>query len=341
MEILTRTSPKKDLPAVGPRRYAVYPGEGASLSLPDLAAGFLADQKRSWPALAAGYAALASARMREIRDAGLAVTVQFNPQRIVSMSAPVDPESVRRRPCFLCLEHLPPEQEAILYRDQYLLLCNPAPIFPGHLTIAHLRHLPQSLPYRLGDLLRLAADFGPAMTVFYNGPRCGASAPDHLHFQAAPAGLLPLEEAVQDPRNRARVDRRGGVTLCRTAGLGRGALVVEGGDEGSVAAAVGEILRGLGRLQEYTGEPMLNVLGVHTGEFWRLVLFPRHKHRPDAYFREGEGRLLVSPGAVDLGGLLITSRAEDFRALNPELVRGIFREVAFGDAEVDALLDLL
>jgi hypothetical protein len=341
MEILTRPTPKKDLPAVGRRRYAAYPGEGASLSLPDLVAGFLTDQKRSWPALAAGYAALKAVRMREICGDGLAVRVQFNPQRIVSMGAPVDPESIRRRPCFLCLEHLPGEQRAILYRGEYLILCNPAPIFPGHLTIVHIRHLPQSLPDHLGIFLRLAEDFGPRMTVFYNGPRCGASAPDHLHFQAAPAGLMPLEEAVQDPRNRARVLRRNGVTICRTEGLGRGALVVEGGDEEGVAAAIGEIFAALDRLMPSAGEPMANVLGVHTGELWRLILFPRLKHRPDAYFREGKGRLLVSPGAVDMGGLLITSREEDFRAMNPELLRGIFRETAFDDARIDALLDLL
>jgi hypothetical protein len=114
-----------------------------------------------------------------------------------------------------------------------------------------------------------------------------------------------------------------------------------GEDEAGVTAAVGEILRELGRLTESASEPMLNVLCTHTGEFWRLILFPRLKHRPDAYFREGEARLLVSPGAVDMGGLLITSREEDFRAMNPELVQGIFRETAFDDAKIDALLDLL
>ncbi|MBU2027936.1 MAG: DUF4922 domain-containing protein, partial [Proteobacteria bacterium] len=285
MEILIRPSPKKDLPVVGHRRYGVYPGEGTSPSLPDLVAGFIADQKRSWPALDAGCAALKAVRVREICGDGLAVKVQFNPQRIVSMSEPVDPESIRRRPCFLCPENLPGEQRAILYRGEYLILCNPAPIFPGHLTIVHIRHLPQSLPDHLGIFLRLAEDFGPWMTVFYNGPHCGASAPDHLHFQAVAAGFMPVEEEVRDLRNRARVLRRNGVTICRTEGLGRGALVIVGENEAGVTAAVGEILRELGRMIESAFEPMLNVLCTHTGEFWRLILFPRLKHRPDAYFR--------------------------------------------------------
>jgi hypothetical protein len=323
------------------RLYAVFPEEGETSLLADLVAGLLARQKESWPALGAGCAALKAVRVREICGEGLAVKVQFNPLRIVSMGAPVDPESIRSRPCFLCLDYLPPEQQAILYRDDYLVLCNPMPIFPGHLTIAHRCHLPQSLPGNMLTFLRLAEDFGPRMTVFYNGPHCGASAPDHLHFQAVAAGFMPVEEEVLDFRNRARVLRRNGVAICRTEGLGRGALVIEGEDEAGVTAAVGEILRELGRLSESASEPMLNVLCTHTGKFWRLILFPRLKHRPDAYFREGEARLLVSPGAVDMGGLLITSREQDFRAMNPELVRGIFRETAFDDAKIDALLDLL
>jgi len=121
--------------------------------------------------------------LREIRGDGWGVKIQFNPRRIVSSGAQLDPESLRRRPCFLCLENLPPEQQAVLYREDYLVLCNPLPVFPGHLTIAHRCHLPQSLSGKVPTLIRLAADFGSRMTVFYNGPRAGASAPDHFHFQ--------------------------------------------------------------------------------------------------------------------------------------------------------------
>jgi hypothetical protein len=323
------------------RLYAVFPEKGEAPLLADLVAGLLASQKESWPAFDAGCAALKAVRVREICGDGLAVKVQFNPQRIVSMGAPVDPESIRGRPCFLCPENLPGEQRAILYRGEYLILCNPAPIFPGHLTIVHIRHLSQSLSDHLGIFLRLAKDFGPRMTVFYNGPRCGASAPDHLHFQAVAAGFMPVEKEILDSRKRTGVRRRDGVEICRMAGLARGILVIEGKEERNVTAAVGEIMRALSRLTESASEPMVNVLCTHTGEFWRLILFPRLKHRPDAYFREGGASLLVSPGAVDMGGLLITSREEDFRAMNPELVRGVFRETAFDDAKIDALLDLL
>lgn len=325
----------------GRRCCAVFDGRGETPALSDLAAGLLKRQKADWPDLSEGYAALGAVRIREIRGDGWGVHVQFNPRRIVSTGAGVDPGTIRRRPCFLCPENLPPEQQAIAYRDDYLVLCNPMPIFPGHLTIAQRRHLPQSLRENVPAFLRLAADFGPGTTLFYNGPRAGASAPDHLHFQAAPAGLMPVEHEILDPRKRARSRRRAGATLTGMAGLGRGVLVIEGREEEAAAAMAGELIEALGRFTSSAGEPPLNLLCRCTGEGWRLILFPRRKHRPEAYFREGVGRLLISPGAADMGGVVITAREEDFLALTPDLVSGIFREVAFDDASVEGLLDAL
>ncbi len=319
---------------------AVYPGDDASPSLARMASELLDRQQETWPGLAEGYASLAAVRVREIKAGNWGVKVQFNPRRIVSSGAPVDPESLRRRPCFLCPENLPPEQRGILYRDAYLVLCNPVPIIPGHLTIARLRHLPQSLSANRETFLRLAEDFGPGMTVFYNGPQAGASAPDHLHFQAAPAGLLPVEKEILVPGNRARVGERHGAVLWRTVGLGRGIIVIEGQEAGGVIGALGEVIAALGRSAP-SGEPMLNLFGTHTDEGWRLLLFPRRKHRPDAYCREGEGRLMVSPGAMDMAGLIVTPREEDYHALDADLIGGIFREVAYDDEAVETLLALL
>ncbi len=314
---IVRSSRRADLQR---KLFAVYPGDKEPVSLADLTAGLLERQKKTWPGFAEGYAALESARVREIRGDGWMVKVQFNPRRIVSSGAKLDPESIRKRPCFLCPDHLPPEQQAILYRGDYLILCNPMPIFSSHLTIAHRLHLPQSLPENLPLFLRLAADFGPRMIVFYNGPQSGASAPDHLHFQAAPAGLLPVETEVLKPRNREIVGRWDGVTLWRTRGLGRGILVMEGKRSAEVASVFGRLIEALRHLNPSTDEPLLNLFAAHTGKGWRLILFPRLKLRPAAYFREGEERLLISPGAVDMGGMLITPREEDFLALDRDIV---------------------
>ena len=320
---------------------AVFDGKGETPPLSELADGLLKRQKENWPGLLVGCAALDAVRIREIRGEGWGVQIQFNPRRIVSSGAKIDPETIRRRPCFLCPENLPPEQQAIGYRDDYLVLCNPMPIFPGHLTIAHRCHLPQSLAENMIAFLRLAADFGPGTTLFYNGPCAGASAPDHLHFQAAPAGLMPVEGEILDWRRRSGMRRRTGVTISAATGLGRGIIVIEGRDEEAVAGLVRELIAALGRFSPSAGEPLLNLLGRETGEGWRLILFPRRKHRPEAYFREGEAGLLISPGAVDMGGIIITPRERDFLALTPDLVSGIFREVAYDDAAVEALLDAL
>jgi ribosomal protein S18 acetylase RimI-like enzyme len=319
----------------------VYPGRGDAPSLVEAAAGLLERQRGKWPGLAAGYAALEAVRVRGIHGGSWSVKVQFNPRRIVSSGARLDPESIRRRSCFLCREHLPPEQRAILYRETYLVLCNPVPIFPGHLTVAHCRHLPQSLPDNLETFLQLAADFGPRMVVFYNGPRCGASAPDHLHFQAAPAGLMPVEKELRERGVRAEVKKRDAAIIWRAAGLGRGVFVIEGACAAGVAAAFDEVMKALRRTVHSEDEPMMNVLCTHSGEGWRLMIFPRLKHRPDAYEREGEGKLCVSPGAVEMGGVFITHREEDFRALDPGLIGEIFREVAFDDAVVETLFAAL
>jgi len=321
--------------------FAVFDGTGGTTPLADLSASLLAEQKKSWPGLAKGYEALEGSGLREISGEGWGVRIQFNPIRIASSGADIDPESIRRRPCFLCPGHRPTEQQAILYRNDYLILCNPMPIFPGHLTIAHRRHLPQTLRGNIIPFLRLASDFGPRMILLYNGPFAGASAPDHLHFQAAPAGLMPVEKEIPDPRKRAGSWRRKDVKICRAAGLERGILIIEGEKEEAVASAAEEAIKALGRLTLSDGEPLLNLLCTHTGEGWRLLLFPRRSHRPDAYSREGEDGLLISPGAADMGGLLVTPRERDFRALTPELVAGIFREVAFDDVAVEALLDAI
>jgi hypothetical protein len=150
-----------------------------------------------------------------------------------------------------------------------------------------------------------------------------------------------VEKEILDPRKRTGARRRDGVEICRTAGLARGILVIEGKEEGKVAAAVGEVIGILGCSATSDGEPLLNILCTRTREGWRLILFPRRKHRPDAYFRKEGERLLISPGAADMGGMIITSRKEDFHALTPEIVRDLYREVAFDDAAVEGLLDAI
>ncbi|MCL2669418.1 MAG: GNAT family N-acetyltransferase [Syntrophaceae bacterium] len=316
-----------------------YPAKGKGVPLGDLAVSLWEAQRRSFPALQRGSAALEKARLREIAFGDWRVRVQFNPQRIASTGASVDPEAIRQRPCFLCQKQLPPEQQAILYRETYLILANPMPIFPRHLTVAHLNHQCQSLDGNLEALLQLAADLGPSWTVFYNGPRAGASAPDHLHFQAAPAGLLPVEAEVAQVGHRTKPRRRKEVLLWRTRGLGRGIVVLEGRNPSGLATAMGKLLEAMRRLEADDEEPRLNLLVTRLRDCWRLFLFPRRKFRPVAYFKEGEERLLISPGAVDMAGILVTPQERDFLRLDGPTVAAIYGEVAYDDTLTADLID--
>jgi len=321
------------------RYFAGFDGETVGVSLAGLAAELLGKQKKNWPALGEGYVALEKSLTKEIDGGNWRVQIQCNPRRIVSSGAKLDPEAIKRRPCFLCPENLPAAQEAILYRHDYNVLCNPAPIFPGHLTIAARRHTPQSLLENMDLLLLLAADFGPGTTVFYNGPRAGASAPDHLHFQVAPSGLMPIEKEALVQGRGADKKCIDGVEIFRTKGLARGVLVLRGAGDSAVIKAVERILRILGnRINASADEPPLNIFCTRTEGVWQLLLFPRLKHRPDAFFREGERQLVVSPGAADMGGVIVAPREKDFHALTAEKVADIYREVACDEALVGRLL---
>jgi len=320
---------------------ASFDGVRNAPALAELCADLLARQRESWPALRDGYAALDDARIREIAADGYSVKLQFNPRRMVSSGAAVDPESIRRRKCFLCSENLPKEQMRILYRGAYLILFNPAPIFPRHFTVASRRHLPQAIESDLVVFLTLAEDFGPGWSVFYNGPRCGASAPDHLHFQAAPAGIMPVENEIGEEINRIPVGRVGEAAVLASNGLGRPLIIVEGSGQKGVMSALRTVVAALRNGPTSPDEPMMNVLCSHNGAQWRVLLFPRRRHRPEAYYRDGDDRVLISPGAVDMAGLIVTVVEKDFHAVGAEQVERIFREVSMHGARFDGLVSAL
>jgi ATP adenylyltransferase/5',5'''-P-1,P-4-tetraphosphate phosphorylase II len=325
------------------RYFAVFEDSGNGGALAALSAELLAQQRTGWQALADGYTALDNALTREIHGVGWGVQLQCNPRRIVSSAAKLDAESIKNRPCFLCDANLPAEQKAILYRNSYNILCNPAPIFPGHYTIAATRHTPQSLADNLETLLLLADDFGAGTTVFYNGPRAGASAPDHLHFQAAPTGRMPIEKDVQIQIDAIETQSVNGVTVFRTKGLGRGILVFRGTSASSIIAILKRTLLVLAarRGEASAEEPPVNIFCSRIAESWQLLLFPRLKLRPDAFFEEGEGRIVVSPGSADMGGVIITPREQDFHSLTAATVAGIYQEVAFDDGMTGDVLAAL
>ena len=282
-----------------------------------------------------GYASLLTVRLREIHCRGFSVWLQFNPGRIVSTGAKVDAQSIRERRCFLCVENLPEPQKGIVYKDEFLILCNPAPIFAEHFTISNIHHTPQILAPYIPTMMDLARDLSPRLSVFYNGPKCGASAPDHIHFQANPMGLIPVEKAAQEKLRRVFRRSLDSVDILTLREFGRQVIVLESRQRENLAAVVNNLSDSLRQTLGVSEEPMMNMLCSFTDGTWRVIVFPRSKHRPDIFFKEEAERVVISPAAVDIGGLIVTPLEKDFKTVDASLVESIFQEVSLPPADVD------
>jgi len=310
-------------------------------NLPQLCFRLLSDQKNAWQDLREGCESLKNVRERDLSCKGFSVRLQHNPGRIKSSLADVSERNANERPCFLCLNQLPEGQKGILYRNEYLILCNPMPVFSSHFTVSHLDHYPQAIAEPIEILLQLMADFGSGWMVLYNGPQCGASSPRHLHFQAGPFGQMPIEKELQEEKRRTLMMQVEGVLFYRVRDLGREAIILEASNLTTMGSVFTRLLTALKKVLLLGEEPMINIAGFYEERRWRLVIFPRRKHRPEAFFKEGEDRVVVSPGVIDMGGLLITPVRKDFDRLDAAAVEGIYREVSLEGKIVERAIDAM
>ncbi len=332
---------KKPNPAFAPERtdesllinhlYSSFSGEG---SLPDMSATLLENQENTWEELKEGYRWLEKTMVRDLPGRGFAVRILHNEGRIKSTAAlRGNPEE----PCFLCLKALPPAQKGILFRGEYLILCNPYPVFPSHFTVSHLNHLPQTLEDRFENFLDLACRFGPGFLALYNGARCGASAPDHHHFHVLPAGELPLEKEGREEERQIPIQAEKGAAIFRLTNLGREVLLITGDDLFAITGVFHRLMRVIRKLLALNEEPLINALGSYHEGTWRVFLALRGRHRPADFFLPEEERLMVSPGAIDIGGVIITPVKKDFLRLDGSYVERIYREVSL-DRELVSLI---
>ena len=326
--------------------YATFDGDERLKSLSELCFELLSDQKKEWLGLREGYALHKNVRERDVPCRRFSVRLQYNPGRVKSSLAVVAEKNQTKRPCFLCLDHLPEGQKGISYRGDYLILCNPMPVFSPHFTISHLDHRLQAIDEHIRTFLQLMADFGSGWTVLYNGPKCGASAPDHLHFQAVPMGQMPIEKEIQEEKRRTLIKHSNRVLLDRIKDLGREVIVLQGGDPMAIEDALKDFLKALKKVNSIDDEPMVNIAGLYEegkgrGGKWQLVIFPRGKHRPDAFFREGDARVVVSPGVIDMGGVMITPVEKDFERLDAAMIEGIYAEVTMDGKIVGRALEVM
>lgn len=293
-------------------------------------------QLKEWATARDNYAALSSVKEKNFVVGNAHYKVQYNPARIVSSAAKVDKASLQKRQCFLCEENRPAEQTGIKWRD-YTVILNPFPIFNRHLTIPANTHTVQRIISRIGDMMSLAFELKD-FVIFYNGPKCGASAPDHMHFQAGLKGLMPYPSNVKNAV-LSEVKTLRDARLSVAKGVGRVAYLIQ-----SESVEAGEILFDelYDKLPVPAGEyePMLNVLCWWTeGEGWTVAVFPRRKHRPDCYYAEGDAAYLISPASVDMGGVFITPLEKDFNRVSGDIVQQILDEVCLTEEDAEKLVN--
>jgi len=274
----------------------------------------------------------------ETRQFSDQLKLQWNPARIVSTGAKIDKKTLGERPCFLCDKNRPKEQMSKQIDEKFHLLVNPFPILPVHFTIPARKHQPQLIYKNYGEMHRFISLHSDLM-VFYNGPKCGASAPDHLHFQAGTNGILPLQTNWQRlSRNLTDIislNDEEKISVVRDFIVP--AFVIISKSAESDEALFRRLYKAMPQRGDET-EPMMNIISWRKGEEFTSVVIPREKHRPEAYFAEGDAQFVVSPGALDMSGLIITPREEDFRKLTEEKALSLLQECGVSEEKMNAII---
>lgn len=312
---------------------------GTVENLNNQAISLIEQQKATWETAARNYAALNLLKTRIFYFNNFKIIAQFNPERIRSSAAKTDAKSIAGRPCFLCLKNLHDDQQGILFQNKYLILANPYPIFQRHLTISGLEHVPQEILPNFADLLDLSRNM-PGFTVFYNGPQCGASAPDHFHFQAGNTGFLPVDNEFETiMNNSSEIFHKSNCKIIAPNEYLRRFVVLISSDKFQLIEYFNFIYNKLNN-QTYN-EPKMNVICNFIEKKWRIIIFPREKQHPSHFFKTGEERIIVGPAAVELGGILVLPREDDFKKITKTEITEIYDEVTIKSEKFNDLVQAL
>jgi hypothetical protein len=306
----------------------VRPPEGGITNA--MAKALRRQQIETWPMLREAVAALSQAEYKEFRIKGSVVFAQFNPARIVSTSAKVDAATISKRPCFLCADNLPPEEKGIAFGDRYVVLCNPFPVLADHLVISARKHTPQEIKGNFGAMLDLARELGEDWFVLYNGPRCGASAPDHFHFQACARAGVPLFDDFDFRLNRE--SNEVGFDISRNSRFNL--MTIAGSHWQKLDDGFARVIDELAAVTNADAEPMLNLILSYQHDHWRGFILPRGKHRPACYDAEGDAKLTISPAAIDLAGVVVVPQPDHFARVTAKDLEKIFAEVGLSDEQI-------
>ncbi len=287
--------------------------------------GLVAQQLETWPMLRDGTAGLAEVRYKKLSVRGSDVLAQFNPKRIISTTARVDSATIGQRPCFLCPANLPPEEKGIEFGEDLIVLCNPFPVLRDHLVATARRHIPQAIEGNFSVLLDLSRELGEEWFTVYNGPKCGASAPDHLHFQACSREILPIINDI-DRWDRKPFHTSSAVESFTLRKYRVNSIIGRSSERETLIGWFDGVLRRLAG--DGDEEPMINlIVTCDEKAVWTVIVFPRSRHRPSCYYAEGDAMLTVSPAAIDLGGVLVVPQADHFERISAQDVEQIYTEV--------------
>ncbi|MCF8243046.1 MAG: DUF4922 domain-containing protein [Melioribacteraceae bacterium] len=297
---------------------------------------FFRHQLKSFNLLSQNYGKLENVEEKIFSFDKYDLKIQFNPERVGSSTAEVDEKTISNRKCFLCPENLYPDQKALKF-GEYLFLCNPFPIFKRHFTIPAVQHMPQQFKSNIDGLLDISRALGEKHVLFYNGPGCGASAPDHFHFQAGDKSSLPLFNMLDRMINSAELKMTIKETnIISITNYAAPFIYFESQERAGLKETIKYVFNSLSQLFNTIDEPGMNVLAFYEKDNWKIVLFPRIKHRPSHYFDE-ENKVVFSPASVDLSGLCILPRKRDFDSISKETLREMIYEVAIDEKKMKNL----
>lgn len=296
---------------------------------------FRNEQLQNWPLAATNYAGLNKVKVKSFVIHGFQIKVQFNPERVRSTTAKVDASSIKNRTCFLCKDKRPKEQAQLQVIPNFELLINPFPIFPVHFTIPSIKHTKQRIKNAFNDLLEISKKM-EGMIVFYNGPFCGASAPDHLHFQAISASEIHIIDWAQDVQQSIITYNK--VSITKASNRFINAITIASHDKKECVSILKEVIH-LMEIHPTHDEPMFNILCQFKNDTWQVVLIPREKHRPKMFFAEGDDHFGISPASVDLGGVFVLPYQKDFERINEDIIQQVYTEVCYKAEKFSALCD--
>lgn len=290
-------------------------------------------QLHDWPQFASAVASLEQVKTRTLNVGGNVVRLQNNPARIRSTGASIDPQVLAKRPCFLCAQNRPVEQRGILVEQKrYVVLANPFPIFRYHFTVVLEKHNPQNADNAVVDMLSIAEHLGQGFAVIFNGAKAGASAPDHLHYQLLPADELVLFSQIVPPFESNILEAQ------VHDYVGAGMVVLRAQDRLQIQSASDRVIEAWKNMHPDNGA-LLNLIVRRSGPLFEVIIIPRRRHRPNCYGATGDEQFLVSPAAIELGGLFVFPRLEDFERASEGVLRRIFDEVSLTKAECSVLIE--